>query len=212
MDNKTKTSSIELRLWLTNYEDGLTDMFFGCFLMITGSNQLITWFVHDVPVYFNLGILVLIGIYLLLKKYVAQPRLGTVKFGTRRRRKRMKALIIAVAAQVFTAIVFYFALNHLLPQGERSGLISLIIEFLFFLIVFSVIGYYTDYKWFYFIGVIMAVAWPVNYILQPYLHSVLPGIILQLDAGSLMLIIGMIRFIVFLRTHPKQGDLNYERQ
>jgi len=180
--------------------------------MITGSNQLITWFVHDVPVYFNLGILVLIGIYLLLKKYVAQPRLGTVKFGTRRRRKRMKALIIAVAAQVFTAIVFYFALNHLLPQGERSGLISLIIEFLFFLIVFSVIGYYTDYKWFYFIGVIMAVAWPVNYILQPYLHSVLPGIILQLDAGSLMLIIGMIRFIVFLRTHPKQGDLNYERQ
>jgi hypothetical protein len=188
-------------------------MFFGCFLMISGLNQLFTYLGNEtVPFYLNLGILVLIGIFLLSKRYIIQPRKGTVKFGSTRRKKRMKALIIAISAQVFTAIVFYFAVKHLLPGGERSGLISLVIEFLFLLVVFSAIGYYTDYKWFYFIGMVMAVAWPVNYILQPWLHSTLPGIILQLDAGLLMFIIGLIKFIIFLRKHPIQGDLNYETE
>jgi hypothetical protein len=212
MDNKTNSLPVELRLWLTNYQDGLFDMFFGSTLIIAGLNQLFTYLEIERPIYLQLGIVIFVVIFLLVKKYVSQPRTGQVRFSIKRKEKRIKALIIALVAQVITAVLFYASVKHLLPEGQYSGQLSLIIEFLFLLVVFSAIAWYTDYKWFYFIGIVMALSWPVNYLLQPYLHSTLPGIILQLGSGTLLFVIGLSKFVIFLRKYPKHGDLNYEKQ
>jgi len=213
METQNKTNPLELRLYLSNYRDGLFDMFFAMMLIISGTNQLFTHLDLEEPIYLRFGILIILAIFLLVKRFVSNPRSGKVTFSRERKKKRAKAIIIAIAAQVFTAIILYAAIKNLLPEGENSELVSLIIEFLFLLIVFSSIGYYSDYKWFYFIGIVFALAWPVNYLLQPVMHTVLPGIILQLAAGLFLLLVGIGHFVSFLREFPKPGrSVQYENQ
>ena len=211
METQKSTNPLELRLYLTNYRDGLFDMIFAMMLIISGSNQLFTYLDLERPIYLKLGILIFVAIFLLVKRFVSNPRSGKVTFSKERKKKRARAIIIAISAQVFTAIVLYAAIKNLLPEGENSQLVSLIIEFLFLLIVFSSLGYYSDYKWFYFVGIIYALAWPVNYLLQPVLNTLIPGIILQLAAGLFLLLIGMVHFISFLKEYPKPGrSVQYE--
>ena len=213
METQKSTNPLELRLYLTNYRDGLFDMIFAMMLIISGSNQLFTYLDLERPIYLKLGILIFVAIFLLVKRFVSNPRSGKVTFSKERKKKRARAIIIAISAQVFTAIVLYAAIKNLLPEGENSQLVSLIIEFLFLLIVFSSLGYYSDYKWFYFVGIIYALAWPVNYLLQPVLNTLIPGIILQLAAGLFLLLIGMVHFISFLKEYPKPGrSVQYENQ
>jgi hypothetical protein len=208
-----KNKSLELRLYLTNYRDGLFDMVFALMLIISGFDQLFTYLDLERPIYLKLGILIVVAVFLLVKKIISNPRSGKVVFSRERKKKRAKAIIIAIAAQVFTAVVLYAAIKHLLPGSEHSRLVSLIIEFLFLLIVFSSIAYYSDYKWFYFIGIILALAWPVNHLLQPILNSILPGIMLQLSAGGFLLSVGTVKFTSFLINNPKPGGhVTYENQ
>jgi hypothetical protein len=213
MKTSDNNKSLELRLYLTNYRDGLFDMVFAMMLIISGMNQLFTFLNLERPIYLKLGILIVLAIFLLVKRFVSYPRSGKVIFSKGRKKKRAKALIITIAAQVVTAVVLYAAVKNLLPVGEHSQLVSLIIEFLFLLVVFSSIAYFTDYKWFYFIGIIIALAWPVNYLLQPVLNNLLPGIILQLSAGGFLLTVGTVKLTSFLRKYPKPGrSVNYENQ
>ena len=213
METQNKQKSIELRLWQMNYRDGLFNMFFGSLLMTTGTDQLFTHLELHEPIYIRFGILIWITLFLLVKRFVSMPRMGKAKYRPERRKKRVKAILIAIAAQVFTALILFLGIKKLLPEGEHSHMVSLIIEFLFFVIVFSSIGYFTDNKWFYFIGAVMVLAWPVNLMLQPWLHSRLPGIILQLAAGLFLFLVGLMHFISFLREYPKPGNsITYENE
>src|SRR4030042_2746630 len=109
MNNKTNPTSVELRLWMTNYQDGLFDMLCGSTLIIAGLNQLFTYLEIERPVYLQLGILIFVVIFLLVKRFVIQPRTGQVRFSHKRKEKRIKALIIAIAAQVITPVPFFAA-------------------------------------------------------------------------------------------------------
>jgi len=155
------------------------------------------------------------GIFWAGKKFITLPRMGQVRFGeVRKRKKRTLAIILGVFILLQVGLVVTTALswvipevgkklNGFLPGHDSTLLVVAAIGSLMVGISMIVIAYFSDFPRGYYIAIMMAIAvFLMIYINQP----IYPIII-----GGLIILPGLVLFIRFLRRYPlQQGGIPNE--
>jgi len=204
---------VERSLQLRYYRDGFTDLFWGLFLVLAGINTLFIRLERERPLVLILAFVPVLIIYLLCRYYITNPRLGYVKYSQPHRQLRLRILMLALVAQLITAVVFFFSTSEYIPGDIFSTLINPYTEFFFLIILFSVIAYYIHYYTLYLVGWTAAIAFPVSDMMSSYVNIAWMGFSVFFFSGTILTIIGLVRLIQFLKKYPyHKKRTDYELQ
>lgn len=192
----------ERKAFRTKTNDGLWDIFLGgyflMFVIVLYLSPILGDFWSSVMFlpYFALAYLAI----LLIRKYVVTPRVGIVKFGLVRKAKLAKFTVVMVAINTSALILGILAA---VSFGNVPGQVYPIILGMILLFGFSLAAYFLDYNRLYIYGLLVGFSpivgeWLWN---QGYAsHHGLPitfGI-----SGGIMILVGLVVFIQFLRDNP----------
>lgn len=206
MQPEVNPKRIEKRLIFMQSRDGMLDMFFGLMLVIVGTNDIFSFYEWQVPWYLRFGIIILIIPFLLGKFLITTPRLGFVKmkpvaWG------RKQSLIIFLSVSVFLSLLLLAAAIFDLPgfNYEQIGY-NPVLEFAFLVFAMGFAGWLIGAYSLFFAGIATGFAWPVAEMIKLETIAGLPQELFSLCLpGLIILVIGMIRFSRFLKTHPKEN-------
>lgn len=212
MMNNLDLKDLEKKAFRSTYQDGLWDIYNGGVVLSLASLTSIFDTDSDAFPFLRFAIF-LAGLslsYLVFwagKKYVTTPRLGQVKFGQRRqKRKRILAVVLGAIVLVQALIVLGTVLLWQNPQWAANlgfdqvnpnleRLIVAVIGALFVGPSVSLIAYFNDFMRGYYIAFIISLGvFSLIWFSQP---------VYVIAAGLLILIPGIVLFARFLRQHPQ---------
>jgi hypothetical protein len=213
MDTKSFLGSIENKAYRSFYKDGLMDMFFGLILIGVGLNVLRLQMGMDTSLFITLAVMLLIPAFLLARLLITRPRLGYVKFREKRKKRKALALIIAIITQILFGFLLWTSFTGRGNDALLQKLINPYTEFIFIVIVFSLIGWLIDYNRFYLIGFAAGTGLQLSEVFENSTASVVCVYLSFGLAGIFLTILGLILFIRFLREYPVPGEkANYEKE
>jgi hypothetical protein len=204
--------SIEDSSYRAFFKDGIWDLFWGLILLIAAVNKLFYTSGTERHWTLQLGIIWLIPLFFMGRIFITNPRLGKVKFGMERKKRKMKALIVAIVTQVLFGILFVMAVTNLPGKEWVGSVFTPMVEFLVLILVFSLIGYFIGYNRFYLIGFALALGWPMSIMINKTVPAPYLGVYILGITGLFITILGIINLILFLKRYPKQKiSADYEK-
>jgi len=208
MSSAINLREIERKAFRSTYQDGLWDIYLG--LVVTA----MAVFMYRPPegyaptnILMAMGMIGLaLGLFWAGKKFITLPRMGQVKFGpARQRRKLTLAVILGLVVLVHSGIVGLSALgwlnpqlaaqiNTLLPSRDLNRLAVASLGALFVGPSMILIAYFNDFGRGYYIAVMMSLAvFSMIWLNQP---------IYPLLMGALIILPGLALLARFLRQYP----------
>jgi hypothetical protein len=212
MSTQLNLKEIERKAFRSTYEDGLWDIYFGL-IVICMSIFIYRPASGYSPMNIILAVLAMSVAYSLFwaaKKYITLPRMGQVRFGDIRRKKRTTmAIFLSFVVLVQLIILGLTTLGWLNPEvGTRVNgflkskdlmdLTVALIGSLFVVVGMTLTSYFSDFPRGYFIAAMMALA----VFLMIYLNQPVYPILI----GALMIIPGAVLFLRFLKKYPLPGE------
>jgi len=206
--NQINLNNLERKVFLSTYQDGLWDMYLGLIVIC------MSFFLYRPATgYSPLNIVLMLAcmavayaIFLAGKKFITQPRMGQVKFGEKRaRRKKTMALVLGVVVLIQVAFLgiqfigwrnpeFGATLNTFLKEKNAMDLAVATLGSLFVGPSMILVAYFMDFTRGYFTAVMMALA----VFLMIYLNQPIYAIII----GILTITPGVVLFLRFLQKYP----------
>jgi len=202
MSQKISLKEAERRAFSTTFQDGLWDIYIGCFALMFAIAPLLSRSLGDFLS--AAAFLPLFGFVLLFiwwaKRNVVAPRVGTVEFGSWRKARMMKYNLVMLALLVIALILG--ALSTV-DFGLVSGWVVAARFSLVMLAILSLLGYFLNSPRFYGYGVLAALS-PLAgewlYVNLKVPHHGLP-VTFGLTAG-IMILTGVALFVRLIREHP----------
>ncbi len=212
--NMITLKDLERKAFRSTYQDGLWDMYFGLIVICMAT------FLHRPasgysPFNIVLMSISLIGAYALFwagKRFITLPRMGQVKFGEKRARRK-RTMILVLVAVVLIQVVFLViqfitwrnpefgdAFNKFLQEKDAMDLAVATIGSLFVGPSMILIAYFMDFPRGYFIGVMMALAVFLMILLNQPIYSVIIGVLIALP--------GVVLFVRFVQKYPLHGKIS----
>ena len=207
MTEKLNLKELERKAWRSFFDDGLWDIYLGLLLALMGvsafmNNLELTEAMH-MGIYIGLLIVVMLAFWA-AKRFITVPRIGRVKFGSERKKRRIKTSLVLFASVVFGFILF------LLLDGVARGNINRALPWdvivpaawaLNMLLVFGLMGYFLEFERLYFIGLVYAIVLPLDAILRKTTElRIVPYMFVF--AGFLIIVIGTVYLTRFLHNYP----------
>jgi hypothetical protein len=203
---------IERKAFLTTFQDGLWDVYWG---LIVACMSIFIYRPASGYSPMNIILCVLIfglayGLFFLGKKFITLPRMGQVRFGAVRKRKgRTLAIILGAFVLLQIGLVGSTTqgwLNPVLSEklnsflNEHGGTLPVVaaIGSLMVGVSMIVIAYFLDFLRGYYIAILMALA----VFLMIYLNQPVYPIII----GGLIILPGLVLFVRFLRAYPLRRE------
>jgi hypothetical protein len=211
MSTQIDLKELEKKAFKSNFEDGLWDIYLGMLLLQISFSAFL--YALDLgPLWILLILVLFVGLvfaaFWAAKKYLITPRMGLVTFSEERKRKKKKVSLILSISVLFGVFVFGLTLGlyWLAVNDATSDLVQYgwMVPFGLFLVnavvVFSLIAYYYDYSRAYLYGWFYGLAYPLNIALDEVFGIRFP--LFSLVFSTIMIGIGLILFVRFMRTHP----------
>jgi len=199
-------NEIEKKAYRSTFHDGLWDIFLGLSLLTLAVGALLSN--SGVPNGLVMTILVVLQSLALLsliagKKRITLPRMGFVKFGSKRKLKIRKSRIILLGSALAGVVVFLAAIViQSYPAGQPRLLLLLPAAWVAnSIIVFSLLAYYLDCTRLYAYGVMFALPVPFDMVVKKFVGLNLIPIALAIPA-TVTLVIGALLLVRFLRDYP----------
>jgi hypothetical protein len=211
MSQSLNLKELERLAFRRTFQDGLYDIYLGGLFasfaafglkVFPGSNTATL----TTLLYYLLGAVLSGLIFWLGKKFITLPRIGLVKFGPARQ-KRKRDLLIALAVIVAVQAVFVLLqftnllspsarewLASILGKTDNSNLLVAVVAVLFVAPGMLLIAYKIDNPLGYYHAVVMAMAVFLMIRLDQALWMVLGGIVIMIP--------GLVQFIRFLQRYP----------
>jgi hypothetical protein len=206
--NQINLKELERKAFRSTYQDGLWDIYFGLIVICMSF-----FLFRPVTGYSPLNIFLMMAsmgaAYALFwagKRFITLPRMGQVKFGEKRaRRKKTMMLILGAVVLIQVAFLgiqfigwrnpeFGATLNTFLQEKNAMDLVVATIGSLFVGPSMILIAYFIDFPRGYFIAVMMALAvFLAIYLNQP---------IYPIFIGILIAVPGVVLFLRFLKKYP----------
>jgi len=212
MSTKINLKEIERKAFLSTYQDGLWDLYWGIIVMCMS-----IFIYHPASGYSPRNLILLLvvfvvayGLFFAGKRFITLPRMGQVRFGAIRKRKaRTLAIILGVFVLLQVGLVGITTrgwgnlalgdkLNLLLPEGASTLPLVAAIGSLMVGISMIVIAYFSDFLRGYYIAILMALAVFLMILLN---QPVYPVVI-----GGLIILPGLVLFVRFLKTYPLRRE------
>jgi len=209
MSNALDLKNIEKKAFRATHQDGLWDIYAGGVVLSMSVLAYSTASEAFPLLRFGLFLAGLGLSYLIFwggKKYITAPRMGQVKFGPRRQRRKL-TLVLVLAGIVLLQVILLFGTIFLWANPEwaarlgfsgsdpdRERLLVAVIGALFVGPSTALIAYFNDFPRGYYIAFIMSLAvFSLIWFGQP---------IYLIIAGLLIIIPGVALFVHFLREYP----------
>jgi len=204
---KINLKAIEMKAWLSTFQDGLWDIYLGI-LMVSDA---VGTFLNDagaadsvrIPSYVSVMVLGMI-LFVAGKLFVTAPRMGRVKFAPQRKARSMRVILIIGITMLIMGVLFWTGQLRS-ARGEPPiippGVIPTLIIIVFIVGVFSLLAASWGLKRMYLYGVLVAMPEIAGLVLGQA-AGIDPGFITPAVSASIMLTIGVIIFIRFLRAYP----------
>ncbi len=202
MSQEISLKEAERRVFRTKYDDGLWDIFLGCFFLIFGVALVLSPSLGDF--WSSVVMLPLWGLaYLLVwlaRRYVVSPRVGMVKFGPARRKKLMWFTVVMLVVNVMALILGMVAA---LNVGKISGNATSMFLGMQLLLGFSLAGYFLDFTRLYVYGLLLGVSPPVGEWLFTHGYATHHGFPITFGTvAGIMILTGLVIFLRLLRKFP----------
>ena len=205
MNTNSNIKDLEKKVWISTFQDGFWDIYFGIIIMGMGLAPLGRFL--GLPE--TIGVLMLIFswdmgavfIFILGKIYISRPRIGFVKFG-QIRKKRNKILAVFLSINVgLTVIMLIFTLVGFFQVSLPGFLVMLVIGLLFITTPFSIIAYFIQLKRVYLYALLGGFGLFFSELLSPILDDPFNDILVFVPFGAMILIFGIIILLKFLRKY-----------
>ncbi len=218
MSQKISLKEIERKAFRSTFQDGLWDIFLGLLLLNMGMGTLMGAIIDDISVpvlWIMVGLVAFAALALLIfwagKKLITTPRMGLVKFGPQRKAKMRNlraVLFLSVLLGVIMAILGLAAAGNRLPGWVTAIPIPIYVWPAQTIIVFGLGAYFLDVTRFYAYGVLYGLPFPVGILLveNTGLTSFSSMAITFGVPAGLMVLIGVVLFIRFLREYPLPSE------
>jgi hypothetical protein len=211
MSQDTNLKVIERQAWRSVFQDGLWDIYLGTLLMAMAVLTLLSR--TNIPEAGQMAIYIgLMGLAMLAlwagKRLITVPRMGRVKFGPKGKARKMKARVLLAISVLVGVVVFLFTALALKGNWSEGLPLHLIIPGVWamnMLVVFSLGAYFLHYERLYLIGVLYALPVPLDIWLDEYVGIKL-GFIAFAVPAAIILIMGLVVFMRFLRDYPLPAD------
>lgn len=198
---------IERKAWRSFYQDGLMDIYLGLILMASGVSGVLLR--TDAPAPWPMAaFLALAGCAWLLwqagVRLISRPRLGRVKPGPTARARQNKTLVVSSICLGVT-VTLVISTIAMLDGGRPADaglflLIAQVVTELSLLLFFGLGAYFLEYRRLYLIGILYAIG--VGGILLYVMEDLDAAIFAAFAAAALIVIMGTVVFVRFLRSHP----------
>jgi hypothetical protein len=191
---------LEKKAWKSTFQDGLWDIMLGLIFFIPAVTGLLKAGDYTlIPLY-----IVFILLFVTAKKRITVPRIGLVKFGEKRRKKRHIVVFILTASVAFLTIMILMKKSSLLSGtvGIPTGSIIVGINIL---VVFGLMAYFLNFGRLYLYAVLVGAVEPVSAVLEMKNLIEGPYLIMFVISGG-MIITGIILLVQFLRQYSPQED------
>lgn len=206
MSEQISLKQVETSAFRSAFDDGLWDVFLGCFVLMFALAPLLSERLGDFwssMVFLPFWGLVYLVIWL-VRRYVVTPRIGVVRFGRARKARLTRFSVAMVAINVFALILGLIAAANI---GRFSGQVTAVVFGMIFLIAFSLMAYFLDVGRLYVYGLMMGVTpfageWLfVRGYASHHGYPVVFGI-----AAGVMIAVGLVLFLRLLRDNPLPAD------
>jgi len=208
MSQNFDLKALERKAFRSVHQDGLWDIYIGGLLLVlslmftipdSGEGELRTLGLA------MLGVAIMFAIFQLGKKYITAPRMGQVRFGPERQKRKIRMIWIMGAFVLVTLGMFLYSLYvwNLSASGQvvdvpvSPSLERIFVASLAALIAgtsMAVISHFKEFMRGYYIALLMA----AGFFFTLVFDMTTPMIV----AGALILIPGLVLFINFLRQYP----------
>jgi hypothetical protein len=212
MNTQLDLKELERKAFRATYQDGLWDLYFGLIVVCMS-----IFIYRPASGYSPLNIVLALcafgvaySLFWAGKKFITLPRMGQVRFGAKRE-KRKRTMIIALSVVVLIqSLLFVLQLIGWANPGFGASINGFIKDRNFMDLVVASVGalmvgpsmilvaYFIDFPRGYFIAVMIALA----VFLMIYLNQPVYPIII----GALIALPGLVLFVRFLRNYPLQRE------
>ncbi|KYK33512.1 MAG: hypothetical protein AYK22_09015 [Thermoplasmatales archaeon SG8-52-3] len=202
MIEKINLKEMEKKAWKSCFQDGLWDILLGFILLSFGIGP----FIEEIT-----GITYLISYIILLslgyiifysgKKYITLPRIGNVKFGTKRKYKKIKVAIILAISVIFGLAAILLTQIDLIPYNIDISIWGIIFA-INALIVFSLMAYYLDFPRLYIYSIFFATSILIIETSSSHVGSTYDTVIGFGMFGVVVLLVGLLHLTRFVRRYP----------
>lgn len=208
MSHNIDLKHIERKAFRSTYQDGLWDIYIGLVVVLMA-----IFIYRPTTGYSAMNIIIFLGSYGLAylifwagRKFITLPRMGQVKFGPMRKRRKLHlAMALGVIILINIGLVIWTALGWVDPQRfaplnnllMERGWMDLAVALVGSLIVgasMTLMAYFNDFPRGYCIAILASLA----IFLMIWLNQPIIPILL----GTLIVLPGVVLFIRFLRAHP----------
>jgi hypothetical protein len=199
---------LERKVWTSFFEDGIWDIYLGSILMAMGIGALIsdTGISHTTTMIIYVLLVGAAFLFLLLgKHFITRPRIGHVNFGPKGQARKRKTRVVFAISVLVGLVAFAIAglsAKGALSQSVRMDLLLPAIWVGNMIIVFSLAAYFLRFNRLYLIGVMFAIAVPLDIVLRELTHRDLTFVAFSIPA-TIVLIVGSNALARFLRKYPK---------
>jgi len=207
-DKEIDLKALEKKVYRSFFKDGFWDIFIG--MLILGFSFSWTRILFEIFAPLDLMIMILIWntitflIFFLGKKFITTPRMGIVKFGEKRKARQKRLKIFLLVNVLFGVTVFILTIFGLLEFLAIAGsLTPLLIGLVSFTIPFSIVAYFLGFNRLYIYSLMAGFSFFVSEIISQILGSPLDSIIGFGAPGGIIVIIGIVYLLRFLRRYPK---------
>ncbi|MFC2088148.1 hypothetical protein ACFLSX_00970, partial [Calditrichota bacterium] len=195
---------IEKKMWLTTYQDGFWDLYWGLLLLGFGISPVLENFGINKPINFIIFPILAFFVLFAGKKFITTPRMGIVKFGSKRKSDHKKLFVMGIITFIFTSVVLFltkYSTINTTWKDSFAGLASPIGFALFFILTISVIAYFMEFRRLYFYAFLFGISILLAEALYFFVGEPLDGLIAFSATSLPILITGIVLFIKFIHKY-----------
>jgi len=210
MSQNIDLKALEKKAWRSVFQDGLWDIYLGIILMAFA----VSAWLDKQPINDDLRMGIYIGVMVfgmvvlyVGKRFITIPRLGQVKFGAERQKRRNVVRLVLFISVLLGLLLWW--LSPVFLGSDREALSKWmfpVIWVLNMLMVFGLGAYFLEYERLYVIGFLYAIVLPIDVFVKNTTQQDMDVYIFS-AAGLIILIMGITYLVRFLRDY-KPVSLN----
>jgi hypothetical protein len=212
MSQQISLREAERKVFRTAYNDGLWDIFLGCYFLMFVIALFLSPSLGDFwssAVLLPLWGLVYLVIWL-IRKYVVKPRVGVVKFSQVRKAKLMRFNFVMLIVNVIALVLGIVAA---MTFGRVPGQMYSIAFGMILLMGFSIAAYFLDFSRLYIYGLLVGFSPLVGEWLWSRGYATHHGFPITFGiAAGIMILVGLVVFIRLLHDNPVPTEGNLSRE
>jgi hypothetical protein len=210
MDVNYDLEKLEKKTASLIFQDGIFDMSLGLVLIAFGIATLLYPILGDPwDSLFGFLLYLVIAIPLFMVQiFVTRPRLGEVKLSTKRKKKNMTIMVFGLVVLLSNIVVFILIFVDVIQFSGHAYFMAAIFG-LIPLILFTLMAYFMDFKRLYLVGSLFSLGFFLKEIFTIN-NLILLGNIIFIGLGAVIVTIGIVYLIRFLKKYPKVTVKDYE--